>query len=68
MSEDKAKAENPEAGNELFYFDEDGKKQDSAFHAEILANGIDEPGAFDELLESLGLTEAFAATFAEDDD
>ena len=49
MSEDKAKAENPEAGNELFYFDEDGKKQDSAFHAEILANGIDEPGAFDGL-------------------
>lgn len=30
----------PEKGNELFYRDKDGKKQDAALHEEILA-GID---------------------------
>jgi hypothetical protein len=43
-----------------------GKKSCTAFHEEILAGSKDEPGAFDELLEKLGLTEKFAATFDEE--
>lgn len=57
----------PAGGEELFYVDKSGRKQDADFHNEILVEGEDEPGAFDELLEKLGLTEAFAATFKEGD-
>jgi hypothetical protein len=63
MSDDKQKPET--GGQELYFLDENGRKQDAAFHEEILAGGEDEPGAFDALLEELGLTEAFAATFTE---
>jgi hypothetical protein len=65
MSKNKERAE--EGGTELFYLDENGAKQDAEFHEEILASGEDAPDAFDELLEELGLMEAFAATFSEDD-
>jgi len=63
MSENESKG-----GNELFFLDENGKKQDAAFHEEILAAGEDTVGGFDALLEKLGLAEAFAETFLKESD
>jgi hypothetical protein len=68
MSTDKGKAAKPEeGGNELFYLDENGKKQDASLHDEIMKGAEDEPGAFDDLIESLGLSEKFAETFKDKD-
>ena len=68
MSTDKGKAAKPddEGGNEMFYLDENGKKQDASLHDSFMAGVEDEPGAFDELIESLGLSEKFAATFKDE--
>ncbi len=66
MSENEKMPE--KGGNELFCFDENGEKQDAGFHDEILAGGVDDPDAFDELLERLGIAEAFAATYENEED
>lgn len=68
MSTNRDQTAKPEkGGEELFYLDENGKKQDASIHDEILAGGEDEPGAFDDLLEQLGLSEKFAATFGDEE-
>jgi hypothetical protein len=42
-------------GEELFILDEDGNKQDASIHEDILAQGRDDPAAFEALAKELGL-------------